>query len=67
MVTLERNLLRLMSEINIKKYRNKKIKTINVGMACQKACEQGREDIKVKAKIYKAPSLHAYFHTRVQL
>ena len=34
------------TEINTKKYRNKKIKNIkNVGMACQKVCKQGRDDV----------------------
>ena len=34
-------------EINIKKYRNKKIKKNmqkDVGMACQEVCKQGRDD-----------------------
>jgi len=32
------------TEINTKKYRNKKIKK-DVGMACQKVCKQGRDDV----------------------
>ena len=56
MVTLERNiLLRLRSEINTKKVQKQDLKNIqnvkDVGMACQKVCKQGRDDVIVKVNL----------------
>ena len=40
------------TEINIKKVQKQDLKNIkNVGMACQKACKQGRDDIIVKVNL----------------
>ena len=56
MVTLERNILvRLRSEINTKKVQKQDLKNIknvkDVGMACQKVCKQGRDDVIVKVNL----------------
>ena len=55
MVTLERNiLLRLRSEINTKKVQKQDLNIKNVkdvGMACQKVCKQGRDDVIVKVNL----------------